>query len=169
MIAHRLQRIARPAGKIALQLARDALPEMLGQQDDVLRPRAQRRQRDDVEGEAIQQVGAETALGGARGKVDIGRRDDAHVRGDRVLAAQPLELAVLHHAQQLLLHLHRGGCDLVEEQRAAIGLFEAALPALGGAREGAGLVAEQLAIQQVLATAPRNSPSRTACPSAARG
>ena len=43
----------------------------------------------------------------------------------------------------------RGRRDLVEEQRAAIGLLEAALPPLGGAGERAGLVAEQLGIQQV--------------------
>ena len=154
MLAHRLKRRARPAGEIPLQFARDTLPEMLRQQDDVLRAYAQRGKRDDVEGEAIQQVGAETAICGAGGQVDIGGGDDAHVRGDRVFAAQPLELAVFDHAQEFLLHLKRGRRDLVEEKRAAIGLFEAALTALGGAGERARLVAEQFGIQKVFGQRP---------------
>jgi hypothetical protein len=40
--------------------------------------------------------------------------------------------------------------DLVEEQRAAIGQLEASLPAIGGAREGALFVAEDLALEQRL-------------------
>ena len=40
--------------------------------------------------------------------------------------------------------------DFVEEQRAAVGLLEAADALLVGAREGALLVAEQLGLEQVL-------------------
>ena len=52
-------------------------------------------------------------------------------------AAQPLELAVFDHPQHLLLHPKRGGGDLVQEQGAAVGAFEPADLALGGAGEGA--------------------------------
>ena len=79
---------------------------MLCQQDYVLRPRPQRRKRDDVEGKSIQQVRPKAPLGRPRGKVDVRCRNDPHISGDRVLAAQPLELSVLHHAQQFLLNLH---------------------------------------------------------------
>ena len=42
-------------------------------------------------------------------------------------AAQPLELALLQHAQELRLGHRREVADLVEEQRAAVGQLEAAL------------------------------------------
>ncbi len=132
--AHRLElRHATSRGN-PLQLACNALAEVLGQQDDVFRSRAQRGEGDDIEGETIEQVGAEAAIGCARGKVDVGGGDNAHVGVDRVLAAKALELAIFHDAQELFLHLHRGRCDLVEEERAAIGLLEAALPALESRR-----------------------------------
>jgi hypothetical protein len=51
-------------------------------------------------------------------------------------------------SQQLFLHRLAGGGDFVEENRAAVGEFEPARPAALGAGEGAGLVAEQLRIQQ---------------------
>ena len=65
-------------------------------------------------------------------------------------AAEPAEAALLQHAQQLDLRRRRHLADLVEEQRAAVGQLEAALPAIGGAGEGALLVAEDLALEQRL-------------------
>ena len=64
------------------------------------------------------------------------------------LAADRRHLALLQHAQQLGLQGEGHVADLVEEQRAAVGL--AKLPgAVGdGAGEGAALVAEQLALEQ---------------------
>ena len=46
---------------------------------------------------------------------------------DRLGAAEPLELALLQHAQQLHLRRQVDVADLVEEQRAALGQLEAAL------------------------------------------
>ena len=68
----------------------------------------------------------------------------------RARAAQPLELALLQHAQDLGLGHRREVGDLVEEQRAAVGQLEPALLAPGGAGEGALLVAEQLGLEQRL-------------------
>ena len=68
----------------------------------------------------------------------------------RLGAADPLELALLQHAQQLGLERRRDLADLVEEQRAAVGQLEAALAGVDGAGEGALLVAEQLGLQQRL-------------------
>ena len=62
--------------------------------------------------------------------------------------AHGAHLAVLQHAQQLRLELGRHVADLVEEQRAAVGLHEEAPARRGGAGEGALHVAEQLALQQ---------------------
>ena len=65
-------------------------------------------------------------------------------------AAEARDLALLQHAQQLGLQLERHVGDLVEQQRAALGDCSN-LPArlLGGAGEGAALVAEQLALEQL--------------------
>jgi hypothetical protein len=54
----------------------------------------------------------------------------------------------LQHAQEFDLHVHRQVADLIEEQRAALGRFEPACLAAGGAGESAFLVAEQLAFHQ---------------------
>ena len=58
--------------------------------------------------------------------------------------------ALLQEAQQLGLQRERHVADLVEEQRAAVGGLELARGLLGGAGEGARLVAEQLAFEQLL-------------------
>ncbi len=76
-------------------------------------------------------------------------RDDAHVGADRLAAADGGELAFLQHPQQARLRVGWHVADLVEEQRAAGGLLEAALAAIGRPGEGAALVAEQLALDQL--------------------
>ena len=77
------------------------------------------------------------------------RGDDAHVAVARDVAADALVHALLQDAQQLHLHRQAHVADLVEEQRAALGDFETALAGGDGAGEGALLVAEQLALEQL--------------------
>ena len=79
----------------------------------------------------------------------VGGGDDADIGLDRRAAADRRVFALLQHAQQTGLRLHRHVADLVEEQRAALGLFEAAGGALVGAGEGPLLVAEQFALDEV--------------------
>ena len=67
---------------------------------------------------------------------------------DRLGAAEPLELALLQHAQQLDLDVRVHVADLVEEQRAAVGPLEAPLLARRRAGERPFLVAEQLRLDQ---------------------
>ena len=64
-------------------------------------------------------------------------------------AAEPLELLLLEHAQELGLERRRDVADLVEEERAAVRQLEAADLLRDRPGEGALLVAEQLALQQV--------------------
>src|SRR5262249_62026548 len=59
-----------------------------------------------------------------------------------------VHLALLEHAEELGLDLERHLADLVEEERAAVGELEAAGPRRHRAREGAALVAEELALRQ---------------------
>ena len=122
------------------------MPDQVGH---VLEPLAQRRQpqRHDVETE--EQILAEQALLDQDAQVLVARRDDADVGLDRRAAADRRILALLQHAQQPRLRLHRHVADLVEEQRAAFRLLEAAGAARVGAGEGALLVPEQFGLDQV--------------------
>ena len=79
----------------------------------------------------------------------MGRGDDPDVGADRGAAADRGELALLQDAQQPGLRLERHVADLVEEQRAALRLLEAPGRACRRAGEGALLVAEQLALDQL--------------------
>ena len=86
----------------------------------------------------------------------MGGRDQPHVGPDRLVAADALEGLLLEQAQDLGLQGQRHVADLVEEQRAAVALLELADAAAVGAGEGALLVAEQLALQQVSPGWPRS-------------
>ena len=113
-----------------------------------LRSRKRRQaQRHDVEAE--EQVFAERALLNGVAQILVGGGDDADVGLDRRAAADGRVFALLQHPEQARLRLHRHVADLVEEQRAALGLLEAARRARVGAGEGALLMAEQLALDQV--------------------
>ena len=144
------QRLRSDLAHLAAQLAVEAAQVLLDQHGQIVAPFAQRRQSDREDAEPVEQVGTELALAGPAFQVAVGGRDQPHVGPDRFAAADALEGLVLQHAQQLGLHRQRHVADLVEEQRAAAALLELADPAAVGAGEGALLVAEQLAFQQVL-------------------
>ena len=80
----------------------------------------------------------------------VGCADDAHVRADRVGAADALKLAVFDDPQNLLLHARRNRPELVEHERAAVRLLEAADVRARRTRERAGLMPEQLRLEQCL-------------------
>jgi hypothetical protein len=100
--------------------------------------------------QAVVQIFAEQAVAHALFQVLVGGGDHAHVRLDRLVPADAVEVAIGQHAQQACLQVERHVADLVEEQGAVLGLLEAAAPHRLGAGEGAALVAEQLGFQQVL-------------------
>ena len=110
---------------------------------------AQRRHFDANDVQAVQQVFAEQVFLDARLEILVRRGDDAHVDLDRQLAADAIELAFRQHAQQARLQLRRHVADLVEEQRAAVGLLEASAAQFGRAGERALLVAEQFRLEQI--------------------
>ena len=121
---------------------------MLSQERDVLGARPQGRHRHDIEGKPVEEIAAEPARLGEGRQVGIGGGDEADIDGQGLVAADPLEGAVLDDTQHLFLHGLRGGGDLVEEERAAIGQFEARGSPAHRAGEGAGLVPEKLAVEQ---------------------
>jgi hypothetical protein len=98
----------------------------------------------------VEQVLAEHAIAHPLLQVLVGGGDDPHIGLERLVAAHAVELAVRQHAQQARLQVERHVADFVQEQRAAIGLLEAAAAHGLRAGEGAALVAEQFGLQQVL-------------------
>jgi hypothetical protein len=126
---------------------------VLGEDRDVADALAQGGQLDLDDVDAVVEVLAELARRDELLEGLVAGEDDAHVDLDGLRAAHGLELAFLEDAQQLELHAGRGGVDLVEEDRPAVGREEAA--DLVGVRAGEGAldVPEELALQQRLGDA----------------
>ena len=81
-------------------------------------------------------------------QVFVRRRDDTHVRRQRLATANPLEGSLAEKPQQLDLRRLVDIADLVEEQRAALGLLKPPDSPLMRAGERPLLVAEQFALEQ---------------------
>src|SRR6185369_13491715 len=122
--------------------------ERLYQQRQIFLALAQRRQPERKYVEPVVEILAQLALLDRGGRIDIGRGNHAHVDGLLHPSSEAAEAAFLEHAQQLDLRGRRHLADLVEEQRAAIREFEAALAPIGRTGERALLVAEDFALQQ---------------------
>ena len=88
----------------------------------------QRRQLDRDHVQPVVEVGAEAALGHLLLEIRVGRRHQPAVDLDRLRAADRDDLALLQRAQQLHLRRERHLADFVEEERAALGDLEQALP-----------------------------------------
>ena len=83
-------------------------------------------------------------------QVPVGGGDDPHVHRYGAGAAHPADLLLLEHPQQLGLQVKGHVSDFVQENGSGMGELEQALfSALFGPGEGALLIAEQLAFQQV--------------------
>ena len=123
--------------------------EMAHEIGDVLEPLAQGRQPQRHDVQPVEQILAEQALIDLLLQVAVGGGDDPDIGPDRGAAADRRVLALLQHAQQPRLRFHRHVADLVEKQRAAFGLLEAADVTVLRAGEGALLVAEQLGLDQL--------------------
>jgi len=98
--------------------------------------------------QTVIQVGAEAAFPYFLAQVAVGCGDDAGAADALLGFADALELAVFQDAQQLRLQFERQFADLVEKQRAVLGVLEIARLGLGGAGEGALGVAEQGRLDQ---------------------
>ena len=118
-------------------------------QRNVVLALAQRREKDVDDVQAVVEVLAEPPVLDHLPQVAVRGGDDAHVDLDRVHAAEPHELALLHHAQQLGLGLGRDVADLVEEDAALVGEIAEALLRIDRAGEGALHVPEERGLEQV--------------------
>ncbi|MNV55873.1 hypothetical protein D3C71_1481240 [compost metagenome] len=104
-------------------------------------------QGDDVE--AVQQVFAEAAFTHHLFEVEVGGCKDAHIGASSDRITDPLVFLVLNEAQQFGLQGQRKITDLIEEQRAAIGLIDPAQGAFAGPGERPPAMTEQLAFHQL--------------------
>lgn len=123
---------------------------MLGQGDDILAARAERRDLDGKYAEPIEEIAAEPPRLHLGREIAVGRRDDADVDAARAIITHPLKLAVLEHPKELRLQLERDLAGLVQEQRAAVRELEAPEPILMRARERAPHMPEELALEELL-------------------
>src|SRR5438105_813842 len=125
---------------------------MLGQWTDVGGALTQWRndQRNHVE--AVKKIFPEGAPRDRLFKVGIRERNDARLHLDAYsgASAQTMEAFVFDHAQQFRLHGWGERADFVEDDGAAARKLQASTLKLRGAGEGAGLVAEELALHQLM-------------------
>jgi hypothetical protein len=98
--------------------------------------------------QAVEQVGAKTAGLDRCDESAIRGGDDAHLDREGVRAADPLELPLLQHAEQLGLQCERQLADLIEEHGPAIHEFETPDLAGEGARKGTLFMPKQLAFDE---------------------
>ena len=101
--------------------------------------------------EPVVEVFAEGMLLDHLAQIAVGGADHRDIDTDRLVAAQRRDLALLQHPQQARLQRQRHVADLVEKQRATVGLQDApgcALAARTGDRSF--FAAEQFGLDQVL-------------------
>ena len=121
---------------------------------DVLAPLAERRQPHGKDGNAVPEILAELPGGHHARQVAMRGGHDPHVHVLRLLRADAFQPPVLQDPQQPHLRGQGQLADFVQQQRAAVGPLEPALPRLNGAGEGPALVAEELRIDQFAGNGP---------------
>src|SRR5207245_8304766 len=133
-------------------LLRRGMPvkQILDDQRYVLDPFTERRDMEGKDIEPVEQVLAELPLDDERLQILVGGADDPDVHLDVLVPTHPLEFPFLQDPQELHLHGRRDLADLIQEERAAVGLLELSLLLHRGPGKGAPLVPEELRFQQGL-------------------
>jgi hypothetical protein len=151
VVAHEVVDHALAELDTAPHLARVLVDEVLDQERDVLATLAERGENEARDVEAVVEVEAEALVGDRLLQILVRRRDDPHVDRHGLVVAEAADLAFLDRAQQLRLEGRLRLRDLVEEERAAVGLLEET--AARGDRAGVRPthVAEELALEERLA------------------
>src|SRR5579864_7107683 len=99
---------------------------MLDQWRDVFATLAQRRKRDGENIDAMIEILAKFPLSHQLVELPMCGDDHPYIDGNGAIASHPLDFAGLKHPQKLGLHGKRHVADLIEKQRAAVGLLELA-------------------------------------------
>ncbi len=137
---------------VALRMRRQ---EMRRQQRNIFAAFAQRRQMNLNGVEPEQQILAKAPALHFLIQVGVGRRDHAHIHALGFGRSHALHFAYLQHAQHFGLEIQGHVGDFIQEQRAAVGQFEAAHAIGLGVGESAFDVPEQLAFKNALGQAAR--------------
>src|SRR6185503_3153129 len=95
LMAERVQGLGRNHLDLPTHADRETVDEMANERVDVLRPLAQRRDRDRKDGEAIVEIVAVALIVDHAGEIAVGRGDHSDVHLDRARAAEALELLLL--------------------------------------------------------------------------
>ena len=96
----------------------------------------------------IVEVVAEALLVDHPTEIAVRRGDHAHVHSDRARSAEALEFLLLERRAGASAGARGDLADLVEEERPAVGGFEASDPLSDRTGEGAALVTEELALEE---------------------
>src|SRR5262245_13880611 len=131
-------------------LARKLFQKVIDEQEEIGFALAKWWHKDREHIEAVVQVLPERPCRNCPLHVLVRRRQQPDVDLDGFRAAEPLELALLQHAQQFDLRVEVDVANLVQKQRAAFGELETSLLALLGAGERTALVAKQLRLDQAV-------------------
>ncbi|EXI73003.1 MAG: hypothetical protein AW07_02935 [Candidatus Accumulibacter sp. SK-11] len=150
MCFDRTQGILAQAHRATCVLGGETPHKDMGKQRGIARAGTQRRYVHDDFRQTIKQILAETTLADQVLQILVRRADDADVDRDLLAAANPLDHPLLQESQQLCLQVVRQITDLVEHQRTVVGRLDLARRRLAGTRKGPLLVAEELALQEVV-------------------
>ena len=127
----------------------EAREEVSSESRNIAATFAQRRNWNRKHVQAEKKIFAEATRCNGFRKIGIRERHQARVHAQRIRAAQPLEGALFDHAQQLGLHTGRQRGDFVENDRAALRHFEAALLACDSTSKCAALVAKKFGFDKL--------------------
>ncbi len=130
------------------EFAGESEAEMVGEGGDVLGALAEGWEGDGELAESIEEVFAEETFGEHLFEVAMGGGEDADIDGEDLVAADAGDDAFLEDAKELGLGGKGEVADLVEENGAALGLFESADAACDGAGEGAAFVSEEFGFEE---------------------
>ena len=121
--------------------------EIPGQQRNVVKALAQRRDKNLDDIQPVEEIVAEAAGGDTIFEMAVAGGNQMDVHGNGVLAADPLKGAGFEDAEHLGLDAQADVRDFVEEEGSTVGAFEAAGALHGGAGERAFFVPKQFALQ----------------------
>src|SRR5260370_24889357 len=124
------------------------LREVPHQERNIPLPFPQGRNVDWKNIQAKEEIGPELLLAHHRFPITVRRGNRTCIRSKRARASQPFEFPLLQDAEQFGLQFERNLSYFVQENRAAIGHFEAPNALRDRSCERAFLVSEQLAFQQ---------------------
>src|SRR6185369_9088224 len=115
----KITRLAAEAGLELAHVAAQVTHEVIGEEQDIVTPLAQRWQMDAEDRQSVEKVFAEPSFRHRAFEIAIGGRDETNVGLQRRRAADSLVPALLEHAQELRLRRRGELAYLVEKQRAA--------------------------------------------------